>query len=122
MAFFHSSWGGRTRQAHQTHLLLVSQLRELPDPCPAPRRQAELGSDGLDRRPMTRRTPPESGEPFIGLSWVYPVGRPGLDPGTLGLKGGPRSSRAFGCFHRPCSSRLPSPASPLACSRIQTKQ
>lgn len=29
------------------------------------------------------------------------VGRPGLDPGTLGLTGGTRSSRAFGCFHRP---------------------
>ena len=50
-------------QAHQADRLRVPQLRELPDPGPALRRQAELASPGLDRRPMRCWTPPESEEP-----------------------------------------------------------
>ena len=51
-------------QADQTHRLRVPQLRELPDPCPALRRQAELAGAGLDRRPVRGATPPDSDEPF----------------------------------------------------------
>ena len=50
-------------QAHQAHRLRVPQLRELPDPGAALCRQAELACAGLDRRPVTCRTPPESEEP-----------------------------------------------------------
>ena len=50
-------------QTDQAHRLRVQELRELPDPGAPLRRQAELASAGLDRRPMTRLTPPESEEP-----------------------------------------------------------
>ena len=50
-------------QAHQTDRLRVPQLRELPDPSAALRRQAELAGAGLDRRPVRSQTPPDSEEP-----------------------------------------------------------
>ena len=50
-------------QAHQTDRLRVPQLRELPHPSPALRRQAELARAGLDRRPVRSVTPPDSEEP-----------------------------------------------------------
>ena len=44
-------------QAHQAHRLRVPQLRELPDPGSALRRQAELASARLDRGPACPRVP-----------------------------------------------------------------
>ena len=50
-------------QAHQTDRLRVPQLRELPDPRAALRRQAELARARFDRRPVRSQTPPDSEEP-----------------------------------------------------------
>ena len=50
-------------QAHQADRLRVPQLRELPDPSAALRRQAELARARFDRRPVRSQTPPESEEP-----------------------------------------------------------
>ena len=51
-------------QADQTDRIRVSQLRELPHQSAALRRQTELAGAGLDRRPMTGETPPDSDEPL----------------------------------------------------------
>ena len=53
-------------QAHQTDRLRLPQLRELPDPCAALRRQAELACARFDRRPVRSQTPPDSEEPSSG--------------------------------------------------------
>jgi hypothetical protein len=64
----------------KTHRFRLPQLRELPDPGPALRRQAELASAGLDRCPVRCWTPPDSEEPEAA----------GHPPGPLPPLHGPR--------------------------------
>jgi len=44
------------------------------------------------------------------LNWGFTVGRPGLDPGTLGLKVGAHLSMEFYSVHRPWWSGVAIPA------------
>ena len=69
-------------------------IAELPDFDPlASELATHLAEDGGDK----------------GVSWGS-VGRPGLDPGTLGLKEGALSSTQCGRAHRPWWSQLGIPA------------
>jgi hypothetical protein len=65
--------------------------------CPTLTQASELATDVADD---------DAGD---GMNW-YAVGRPGLDPGTLGLKVGVLSSTQYGRAHRPSSSQLGIPA------------
>ena len=74
-------------QAHQTDRLRLPQLRELPDPGAALRRQAELACAGLDRRPVRSQTPPDSEEPDLVTFGVLPGVPPGRTVGTCATDG-----------------------------------
>jgi len=50
-------------QTDQTDRVRIPQLRQLPDPSAALRRQTQLARPRLHRRPMNPQTPPESEEP-----------------------------------------------------------
>jgi hypothetical protein len=52
----------KTDQADQTDRVRLPQLRQLPHPRPALRRQAELARPRLHRRPVTTRSDPSDSE------------------------------------------------------------